>query len=492
MNIFKRPMFYAAVVCCWSAALSLYVVSLSIWLIVVAVVFLLFVSIFYKKYKYIIVMLAIVLFTISLFAEFMKIKNLKQHNAEKISGSFLVTDEPIDHGIFNSVTLKEVDCDTIPNNVKLFAYDYEKSELKIGDIVDVTFKLGIVDKYSRYRLSNYGSSIYATANIINLKQTGKYNPFYKMAGNIRSYVKDTELSHFKGDVAGLLVALTTGDKTLLSDEFAANIKTTGISHVVVVSGMHLTIIMIAIFWCLDNLFYNKFIRFISSIAFVILISTVCGFTMSITRAVVMFLIAGLAPIFNRESDSLSSLLTAVTVVLISAPFAIFNISFQLSVLSTLAIIWVVPFYSKLIKEKFNIKSKIIKILVDTFLCSIFAIIFTLPVTIKTFSYVSIVSPITNLIISYPVMIALVFNILSLVISVIPLVEILSTATFFVAGICSRFMVFAVNLIAKLPITVAVLPKNAFWWAIVVILIVIGFMYIYEFKKKRSDLSANSI
>ena len=185
-------------------------------------------------------------------------------------------------------------------------------------------------------------------------------------------------SRFNGDTAGLLVALTTGDKTLISDKFAGNIKTTGISHVVVVSGMHLAIIMMAVFWCLDRLFYNKYIRCIISVLSVILISAVCGFTMSITRAGAMFIVAGLAPVFSRENDSLSSLLTAVTAVLISAPFAIFNISFQLSVLSTLAIIWVVPFYSKLIKERFNIKSKILNLLIDTFLCSVSAIIFTLP------------------------------------------------------------------------------------------------------------------
>ncbi|MBR5472533.1 MAG: ComEC/Rec2 family competence protein, partial [Clostridia bacterium] len=358
--------------------------------------------------------------------------------------------------------------------------------------VNATLKLSIVEEYDEYFISDYSSGVYTTANMIKLKKSGDYNLFYKTAGNIRSYVKNTISSRFNGDTSGLLVALTTGDKTLISDKFLANIKTTGISHVVVVSGMHLAIIMMAVFWCLDRMFYNKYIRCLVSLISVILISAVCGFTMSISRAGVMFVIASLAPAFSRENDSLSSLLTAVTAVLISAPFAIFNISFQLSVLSTLAIVWVVPYYSKLIQKKFNIKSKILKFLIDTFLCSIFAIIFTLPVIIKTFGFVSIVSPITNFIISYPVMIALIFNIASLVLSTIPLIRVVSTVLFFVAGVCSRFIVFIVNLIAKLPITVAVLPQSAFWWAILLIAMVIGFMYIYEFKKKRSDLNANSV
>ncbi|MBQ8267797.1 MAG: ComEC/Rec2 family competence protein, partial [Clostridia bacterium] len=225
---------------------------------------------------------------------------------------------------------------------------------------------------------------------------------------------------------------------------------------------------------------------------VVLIYAVCGFTMSISRAGVMFVIAGLAPVFNRENDSLSSLLTAVTAVLIGAPFTIFNLSFQLSVLSTLAIIWAVPFYYRVITERFNISSKIVKTLLSTVLCSVFAIIFTLPVTIKIFGYVSIISPITNLVISYPVMIALIFNILALILSVIPITNIFSKFFFWIAGLSSRFIVLSVNALAELPVTVAVLPQSAFLWSLLVIAAVIGYMYYYEFKKKRSDLNANSV
>ena len=492
MNIFKRPMFWAAIVCSVSAALSLFVAPLSFMFTAASIVLLVFITIYYKKYQYITVVLAIILFTVSLIAEFIKIDELKQREKQRIAGTFLVAEDTVDHGEFNIVTLKEYHCSDIPQNTKLLLFDYDKTNLQMGDIVSATLKISVVDKYDKYRISNYSDGIYATANVIKIKKSNDYNYFYKFAGDLRSYVKETVSSRFNGDTAGLLVALTTGDKTLISDKFAGNIKTTGISHVVVVSGMHLAIIMMAVFWCLDRFFYNKYIRCIVSVLSVILISAVCGFTMSITRAGAMFIVAGLAPFFSRDNDSISSLLTAVTAVLISAPFAIFNISFQLSVLSTLAIIWVVPFYSKLIKERFNIKSKILNVLIDTFLCSVSAIIFTLPVTIKIFGYVSVVSPITNFIISYPVMFALIFNIVALIISVIPFIKFLSTPLFFIAGLCSRFIVFIVNKIAQLPITVAVLPQYYFWFAIIVILIVILFMYFYELKKKRSDLNANSV
>ncbi len=491
MNILKRPMFFAALLCCIAAAISLFVKSLA-FIILAASFILLSIVIFNKKYNYITVLFAIVLFFISLFAQFGRIEQINSLDGEKISGSFLVTEETTDHGEFNSVTFKESGCNSVPNGVKILVFDYEKTNLQMGEILDTTLKLSAIDRYDEYRLSDYSNGIYATASVVKLKKTGDYNEFYKTAGNIRNYVKETVTSHFSGDTAGLLVALTTGDKTLLSDKFLGNVKTTGISHVIVVSGMHLSIIMAAVFWCLDRLFYNKYIRCLLSVTVVVLISAVCGFTMSILRAGVMFAIAGLASIFNRDNDSLSSLLTAVTVVLIGMPFAVFNISFQLSVLSTLALIWVVPFYYKLIVERFNVSSKILKTLLGTVLCSVFAILFTLPVTIKIFGYVSIVAPITNLIISYPIMIALIFNIVALILWAVPIIKPFAYLLFLIAGFCSRFTVFIVNQIAKLPITVAVMPNSAFLWSLLLLAAVIGYIYFYEYKRKRSDFNANSV
>lgn len=491
MNILKRPMFFAALVCCAAAAVSLF--SKSVAFLIIAVAFsVLLIVLFNKKCKYIVVLVAIILFTFSLFFEFTKIEKTEMQNNEKIKGIFLITEEPTDYGEFTTVELKNEKCNNLPNNIKLFCFDYKKSELKMGDIVDVTLKLNKIERTDKYRLSNYSSGIYATANIIELNKTGDNNIFYKTASNIRDYVKSTIASYFTGDTTGLLLALTTGDKTLLSDEFSANVKTTGISHVIVVSGMHLSIIMSAVFWLLDKLFYNKYIRCLFSVVTVVSICAICGFTMSIIRAGVMFIIAGLAPVFNRDNDSLSSLLTAVTVGLIGEPFAVFNVSFQLSVLSTLAIIWVVPFYYNILTLKFNMSSKFIKGILATVLCSIFAIIFTLPVTTKIFGYVSIVSPITNIIISYPVMIALVCNIIALILWAVPGVRIITYPLFLVAKLCSRFIVYIVNQIAKLQITVAVLPKSAIWWSLLLVVIVIGYMYFYDFKKKRSEQYANSV
>lgn len=491
MNIFKRPMFYAALICSLSAVFSLFMKPLLHALIILSIILLL-INVFRKNYKYIAVLFAIVLFTINLIVQFVKIEQINTHNQEKISGSFLVSDDIVSSEEFNTVTLKTVNCAVVSKNTKILVFDYDKSLLKIGDVINCTLKLSAIDSYNKYRLSDYGDSIYATAHIVELEKTGEINLIYKTIGKIRTYVKNNVVSYFGDDTTHLLSAITIGDKSLLSDTFLQNIKTTGISHLIVVSGMHLSIIMAVVFFVIDRIFYNKYARCLLSVCVVLFVCTVCGCTMSVIRAGVFFSVAAFASVFNRESDLLNSLFTAITLVLICAPFAILNISFQLSVLSTLAIVWAVPFYYDVLIKKFKISSKFIKSIISMVMCSIFAALFTLPVAIKTFGFVSIIMPITNIIVILPISLALVANIAALFLHALPVIKFLSYPLFYIAGLCSKLIIVLVNTLAKLPITVAVLPKNAFWWSLLIIAVIVGYMYFYEFKIKGSDLIADSL
>lgn len=487
MDILKRPMFYAALVCCISAAISLLSVELSY--IVLAIAFILLIIVICKKnYKYITVIIALVLFLFSLFSQISLIATTNKYDNKLVQGEFLVISESVQNEDYSMVTFMALNKNPLPKNSKYYVYYDGDTSLKIGNIVNAEIKLEAINKYNKYRISNYSNGIFATASVKQLDKTGKSNAFYKTSGYIRNYVKKTISKNFTGDSAGLLLALTTGDRTLLSDDFLHNVKTTGISHVIVVSGMHLSIIMTAVFWLVDRIFYNKYIRSILSVAVVLLISFVCGFTMSVVRAGLMFVIGALAPIFERDNDSLNSLMTAFTVILIVSPFAVLNVSFQLSVLSTLAIVWLVPFYSEFLNQKFGITLKFAQSILATVLCSTFAIVTTLPVIIKVFSFTSIVAPITNLLITFPVTFVLVLNVLGVAISCLPFIGFISYPVFWVANFCSRIIIFIVNGIAKLPVTVAVLPKIAFWWSLFIVALVIGFMYFYHYKFKRKEVN----
>ncbi len=493
MNILKRPMFYASVAAAVVAAFSLYYLKFT-WVIVAVAFCLMLFGIVKGGAKYIGVLVVFLLFVISLFCEYKKIDTVNTFDGKRLSGEFVVVSEADEYEGFNTFTVRVTKSRELPQNTKYLIFDYSKLNISSGDILSATVKISAIEYGDKYRFYDYGNGVYATASVVSAEKSGRANDFYKFCGSIRKYVKERLKTHDNGDTVGLLIALTTGDKSALSDNFLSGVKTTGVSHIIVVSGLHLSIIMSGVFSLLDRLFYNKYARSLISVVIIALISGVCGFTMSVIRAGVMFVVAGIAPVFNRENDSLNSLFMAVSLVLIATPFAIVNISFWLSVLSTLSIIWVAPFYTSICIEKFNISSKILKIILNIFFCSLFAMIFTMPVTVKNFGYVSVVAPFTNLAITYPITIALIFNVVALLFSAIPILKILSYTLFRIAALCSRFIVFIVNKIVELPVTVAILPDSALVFSIFLIATVITFMNIYEFKlkRKRSDTCVSCV
>lgn len=486
MDILKRPVFLTAVFCCLVSGVALYSIKTALGIAFVLLLLLILKSVNNKKYLCICLLVA--LFVVSLFLQKQKTDKVKSLDGETVTEKFSVVSEPVCHGKYNTVVLKSQG-GSLPK-IKLLAFDYSLSNLCTGDIINADLKIKAVDITSDYYFSNYGDGIYATASLKSIEKTDDVNRLYKAAYSVRNYVKNAISQNLDGDAAGLLTALTIGDKTLISESFSANIKTTGISHVIVVSGMHLSIIMSAIFILLDKLFYNKYLRSLISIFCVVIIAATCGFTTSVIRAGVMFVAAALAPCFNRDGDSLNSLLTAVVLILIAAPFTVTNVSFLLSVLSTLAIIWVVPFYHRFIVEKLNIKSKILKTVLNIILSSVSALVFTLPVTVKVFGFSSVVAPLTNLLITYPVTYVLVATIIALPFYKIPFLNFISKILFYLINILLNIIIKIVNVVANLPVTVAVLPQTAFFYSVLAVAGVIAFMYFNNYRLKKNGVVLN--
>ncbi len=488
MNILKRPMLYAVLICSLVSVLTLYYIN-PLPLIAAAILFFVFIVIKYRSFKYIMVLVAVIGFVASLNVEVDKINTVNSFDGDRVKGKFLVLTEPTFNEKYSQMIFKVTESDNIPKDVKLSVYAAADIEYEMGSIITAELTVNSIDEYKFY---NYGNGVYGFASVISSKDVNEYNAFYRFCGNVQKYVKNT-FSKFEGDSAGLMLAITTGDKSLLSDEFSDNIKETGISHVVVVSGMHLAIIMTAVFSVFDRLLNNKYLRAVLSVIIVLIISGICGNTMSILRAGLMFIIGAFAPIFNRENDLLSSLLTAVSLLLIFTPFAIVNVSFLLSVLATLAIVWVLPFYSKLIAKKLKIKSKLLITLIEMLFVTIFAMIFTLPVVIFCFGYVSIIAPITNILVTYIITFSLVLNCVGLILSLMPIANILGAVILCLSNLCCELIVFTVNILADLPITIAIIPKSFVWLAIALIALIIFYMYLLNYQSKKGEgISGNRI
>ncbi len=386
-----------------------------------------------------------------------------------------------------SITVKS-NGGAIPKGSKLWLFYYTETQFLAGDKINATVTLqGLTD--DQHRDYYYGNQIYVKGRASAIQKADTINHFYFAVGAVRRFVKDCLFDNLSYDAAALNVALTIGDKSYLSQDFNDAAAKVGVSHIMVVSGLHLAIIMGFILGLLNKLLYNRWLKAVIGIFSVVLITAICGFTLSIVRAAYMFALSVIAPIFKRDSDSLNSLGVAVIIILVFTPTAYLSVSMRLSVLSTLAVVWVSPFYTDLILRAIRKPNTVITFLVSTMFTSFFATLITAPVCIEAFGWISVVAPITNLLIVYPVTWALTSSILGVVGAALGLIFV-AKPSLILSEFCSRYTYAVINWVNTFPITAVKANKTGLYISYFLIFTVISFMLLYKYFYKRRIINAD--
>lgn len=219
-------------------------------------------------------------------------------------------------------------------------------------------------------------------------------------------IKDKVSELYPADSVGFMQALMTGDKLIISKdaETVGALKRTGIYHIIVVSGMHVSVLSGFIMLLAGK----KRRAFFITLPILILFAGVSGFSPSVVRAVIMQIFLLLAPLLDRESDGVTSLSAAMVFILLCNPYAIAGVSFQLSFAASLGIILFSPklnaFFGKAFKagKKGRIYRFFRNLIAGGLASTVSASVLTMPLIALYFGYVSIISPLVNLLILWAV------------------------------------------------------------------------------------------
>ncbi len=130
-------------------------------------------------------------------------------------------------------------------------------------------------------------------------------------------------------ISGVLSAILTGDRSRLPGDVTANFRGSGLSHILVVSGLHLILVSRLVGLLLLRICTPRRAGLLS-LAFCWLFAVVSGLGSSIIRAAVMLSLVHLAELLNRRSDTLTSLMTAALLMGLQSPYTLLSISFLLS------------------------------------------------------------------------------------------------------------------------------------------------------------------
>ncbi len=228
--------------------------------------------------------------------------------------------------------------DGAPCSTKISYTVFSKKDWEPFDKLCVT----VTPKASTYSYS-LSRGIYlraAESKKADLVMTGeKHRSFYASAVALRLEMQKILDNHLDDNAQSLASAVLLGEKNALEPDVRDAFSDTGMSYLVVVSGMHLAIITMLLKKLLKPRFGAKgILRMILITAFVLLFAAVTGFTPSVVRAAVMMLFIVAAPLFRRESDSVNALGAAALVLTLPNPYVVGNVGLLLSFAATLGIL----------------------------------------------------------------------------------------------------------------------------------------------------------
>ena len=219
------------------------------------------------------------------------------------------------------------------------------------------------------------------------------------------------------NTASIAIALLIGDQKFIANDLLQNIRKSGLSHLLSISGFHLSlasaIFFVSIRFLLANIefialrFDIKKISAIFAICASFIYLKIANAPIPAQRALIMVWLAMFALIFDSKFNAIRGLFFALIILILINPLAIFQVSFLLSFSAVLIIVcyyqnWrlkIFPDANLGLEEKFitGFLSKIRLYFIEIFFLTLAIQIATLPIIMNNFQTVSLSSFLANLI-----------------------------------------------------------------------------------------------
>lgn len=373
-----------------------------------------------------------------------------------------------------------VSSDLLAKDTRLLVYT-KQARLSVGKFAVMDLKLNAIKP--DYRSANYAEKTYLLANSSNVSIIENRTDFVLTAINrMKSYIRTTIFSMLDFNEAATVCGLILGEQRYFDDGFYDNVKRSGVSHVMVVSGMHLSIFVMLVTYMTRKFMYNRYFSALLMLISVLIVAALCGFTPSVTRAGITYILTATALIINRPNTPENTLGGAVAIISIISPFAFFSVALQLSLLSTFGILVVAANIIKYVREKEIISSKLLFALFSTITITLSALIMTLPVAIYNFRYISTVAVVTNLLIAPVVSWIIWLAVCGLLVSLF--LPIAAEMIFTPCEILTKYINAVINFFGGLSFSVLKTPE---FTAFIAIAIIVAIFWVMLACKVRQDM-----
>lgn len=291
--------------------------------------------------------------------------------------------------------LKNCQCDRTDSNFSVLAFTQKGTSYPIGcelSLYGTIYQVTPADNPGQFD----GESYYQSKGILYTFQTetvlytkGEYFFREKIVNLKEAFGKSLDNIYGERD-AGVLKAVLLGDKSSLREQDELLYQKNGISHLLAISGLHISMIGISMYRFLRKCRLTFLEAGIPSGILLFIYGIMTGFGISTIRAVCMFLVLIFADILGRTYDMASAMALAAIIVLLRNPLQARQAGFLLSFGAILGICFVYP----ILQSVFEPKRKFSK----TILFSISLSLVTFPITVHFFFEYPLYSIVLNFIV----------------------------------------------------------------------------------------------
>ncbi len=315
------------------------------------------------------------------------------------------------------VTLGDIVIDNVVKSGRVLVTAPRDMLPNVGDRVSVTCNLEAPEPFDGFAYDQYLAirGVYAVCRVgdpLLVRTPGVGTSVGVTFTRTRMVLMDAIDRNLPQPQSTLLSGLLLGDANFSGvwrDRFLA----TGTSHIVAASGFNVSVVVLVLFSGLTYFGLRRQHAFWVLATAIISYVALSGFSPAVVRAGVMGGLVLLAKKLGRKTTMRNVVLLAVAVMLTLEPrLLLYDVGFQLSVVSTVALIWVGPAFAERLKwipTAFDLREVMASTLAAT-LC-------TLPLVVLSFGSVSLVGPLVNLVVLPFVPFAMAWGALGLLVGV---------------------------------------------------------------------------
>ena len=371
-----------------------------------------------------------------------------------------------------------------------------------GDKLQIECTLRQPKEFNGFQYDRYLAKlkIYSLCDYPNIKliKKDKGNKIYAFIYAFKEILKKKINMNLLEPEAGLARAIILGDKRGITADLRDSFSRSGISHVVAISGMHIGIISTLLMVCLIYVGLKRQMAFWVSFVFLMSYILMIGAPASAVRAGFMGLLVLIALNIGRLNKITNALVISAFILLLINPLLLRDdIGFQLSFLAVGGIIFFYPIFSKLVdclrssdffkKVLPSLLSSTLVVVLKIVSVTICAQILIFPIIVINFKVLSLVAPLTNVLVLWLLPILMILIILALIVSFLN--PVVAWLFFLLIELMLKYIVNVSNLLIEIPYAYLEISYVRWYWYLFYYL---GLIYIlclnYWHEKKDKNKS----